>query len=292
MTVDTHSFGDSSLSATVAAKGAELERLHVEGPDGRPLLWNAGPAWPRHAPVLFPIVGRLPEDRAELDGAPVHLTQHGFARDRVFRWLERTETGCMLELADDAETRALFPRAFSLRIRYTIENGALSVRYIVRNPDAERTLPASLGAHPAFCWPQQPGASREGHRLVFSREETGPLRRVTGGLLDPALFPNPVEGRTLVLADALFEADALIFAPVASGGVRFLDQSGRGIEVSWDGFPDLGVWTKPGAGFLCIEPWHGTAAPEGFDGNFATKSGLFHLPPGGSFHAGWTVRPV
>jgi galactose mutarotase-like enzyme len=41
------------------------------------------------------------------------------------------------------------------------------------------------------------------------------------------------------------------------------------------------LWSKPGADFLCIEPWYGYASPVNFDGPFATKPGLLLIPPGG-----------
>jgi galactose mutarotase-like enzyme len=42
----------------------------------------------------------------------------------------------------------------------------------------------------------------------------------------------------------------------------------------------LGLWTKPGAPFVCIEPWHGITDPAGFAGDFLQKPGVFVLPPG------------
>ena len=63
------------------------------------MLWQAGPVWPRHAPVLFPIVGRLKDDRLRHQGKSYHLPQHGFARDRRFAWLNRSATACRLRAA-------------------------------------------------------------------------------------------------------------------------------------------------------------------------------------------------
>src|ERR1700745_1123583 len=100
----------SGIAATIKAEGAELCSL----PDaaGREFLWQAAPVWPRHAPVLFPIVGRLKNDTLRHGGKTYRLTQHGFARDRRFAWLNRTASGCRLVLHEDAETRAMYPFAF------------------------------------------------------------------------------------------------------------------------------------------------------------------------------------
>jgi len=61
--------------------------------------------------------------------------------------------------------------------------------------------------------------------------------------------------------------------------------------MSWEGFEQLGVWSKPaGADFLCIEPWHGYASPEGFTGDLPEKPGMMLLPPGTQRELQWTVR--
>ncbi|EHH69172.1 aldose 1-epimerase family protein [Gluconobacter morbifer] len=284
-----HDFGTGALRASVRAQGAELVALKH---DGRDLLWNAGPAWPRHSPVLFPIIGKLPGNRSTLNGQPVHLTQHGFARDRLFRWLEQTPDGCTLELVDDPESRHLFPAAFRLRLHYRIEGNRLIVSYELHNPADNATLHASLGAHPAFVWPLEAGVARDEHRLVFDEAEPEPIRRLGPDGLLKQDFPTPVQGRTLPLSDPLFENDAIIMDHPHSQGVSFLTPDETGLHVTWQGFRELGIWTKPGAEFLCIEPWYGFATPEGFVGDFSEKPGLLHLGPGKSWSAEWTVEPV
>jgi len=291
MTDERHSFGTGMLMATVTAKGAELVALH-DVMAGRDLLWGAGAAWPRHSPVLFPIVGRLPGDAAVLDGRPVHVTQHGFARDREFRWVSRDAEGCVLELCDDAETRAAFPQAFRLRLAYRIEGGRLTVSYTLHNPDGSAVLHASLGAHPAFAWPLREGVAKTEHRLVFARDEPAAIRRIEGGLLLPEGFATPVEGRVLALDESLFVADAIIMEAPESRSVDYVTPAGDGLRVAWGGFRELGLWMKPGAAFLCIEPWHGYATPVGFAGDFAGKPGLLHLEPGQDWGAFWSVEMI
>ena len=286
MTDDTHTFGDGRLAASVRAHGAELSALRAQGRD---LLWSGHDPWRRHSPVLFPIVGRLVEDTAWVDGKPYRMTQHGFARDCMFRWLERDETGCRLELVDTPATRALYPFAFSLVIEYRIEHGVLSVRYCVTNPDETRVLPASLGAHPAFVWPLVPDVAKGRHVIEFDQPEPAPVRRLEGGLLLPEPFPTPVQGRVLHLDDSLFAADALILDQVASQALTYRIPGGPGLRLAWEGFPQLGIWMKPGADFLCIEPWYGMASPVGFSGEFSTRPGVFHLQPGQEWRAAWQV---
>ena len=78
------------LIANVHELSVELGSLRDAG--GRELLWQAGPAWPWHAPNLLPIVGWLRDDRLRHDGKEYQLTQHGFARDRCFTLLTRQKT--------------------------------------------------------------------------------------------------------------------------------------------------------------------------------------------------------
>jgi len=142
-------------------------------------------------------------------------------------------------------------------------------------------LPASIGGHPAFNWPLLPELPKEAYALTFSHEETAPIRRITDGLMRRKPEPNPIQGRTLKLAESLFDDDAIILDRLASKSVRFAADRGPSIEMSWDGFPQLGVWSKPGgAPFLCIEPWRGYASPAGFDGEFSDKPGLMHIADG------------
>ena len=282
-----HPFGDGGLRAVVSAAGAEPRSITV---NERELLWQAGPQWPRHAPVLFPIVGRLERDTLLHDGVRRRMTQHGFARDRLFRFIARDAGSCRLLLADDAQSRAIYPFAFRLEIEYALEGGTLSVRSTISNPSAT-TLPASIGAHPAFLWPLGPGAAPEAHEIVFETDETGPVRRLQGGLLRPEAQPNPIRGRRLALHGGLFADDALILEAPASRSLRYGVPGGAGLRIGWTGYRQLGLWSKPGAAFLCIEPWAGLASPVGFQGEFRTKPDLLGIDPGGSASFTWTVTP-
>ncbi|MBP2315627.1 aldose 1-epimerase family protein [Azospirillum soli] len=275
--MDRHEITNGRLSAAIKADGAEL--CSLRDTQGRELLWQAGPAWPRHAPVLFPIVGRLKDDRLRHAGRDYRLTQHGFARDRRFAWEEQGPAACRLSLTDDDWTRERYPFAFRFEMAYALEGDSLTVRHRLSNPGTE-ALPASIGGHPAFRWPLIGGLPKTAHELVFETDEPAPIRRVTGGLLTPDHHPTPIRGRRLPLDEGLFADDAVILDQPASRSVRYTAPGAPAIEVSWDGFEQLGVWSKAGGDFLCIEPWHGHASPTDFDGPFTDKPGLLHLVPG------------
>lgn len=268
---------NGTLSAEVKADGAEL--CSLRDASGAEVLWQAGPIWPRHAPVLFPIVGRLKDDTLRHEGRAHRLTQHGFARDKRFAWLNRSATACRLVLHEDAETRAAYPFAFRLEIAYALDDDAIEQRFTVTNP-GRGVLPASLGAHPAFAWPLADGVEKTAHALEFAEPEPAPVRRLSDGLLQAQSEPTPIAGRTLALEPALFAADAVILPDPASRSARYTAPDAPAIEVAWQGFRQLGLWSRAQGDFLCIEPWHGTASPADFDGEFRDKPGLMLIPPG------------
>lgn len=265
------------ISATIVAQGAEL--VSLQNTEGFEFLWQAGPAWRRHSPVLFPIVGRLKGDQLRHRGQVYPLTQHGFARDKRFDWAERGPRSCTLVLTDDADSRAHYPFAFRLAVTYTLERQQLGITFEITNTGDE-PLPASIGAHPAFNWPLLPDLAKEAYRLDFANAEPAPIRRLKDGLLLATALPTPVEGKVLALSERLFDDDAVILDQPASTSVRYAADHGPAIEVSWQGFQELGIWSKPGgAPFLCIEPWHGIASPVDFDGEFTDKPGIMLIAP-------------
>ena len=274
---DRHDFGSEQLAAAVTAQGAELSLLR--NATGLDYLWPASPPWTRHAPVLFPIVGRLRDDTLTHDGHSYRMTQHGFARDRRFTWVDRSPSGCVLALTDDAQTRAMYPFGFRFEVAYAVHGATLAITYTIVNT-GDAVLPASMGAHPAFRWPLVPGTPKEAYALTFDADEPAPMRGVANGLLTDTLRPSPVQGRRLALTPGLFEDDALILPQPASRSVRFAAGDGPALTVSWEGFAELGIWSRPDADFLCIEPWCGMASPAGFAGDFVDKPLIALIPQG------------
>jgi galactose mutarotase-like enzyme len=285
---NNHTLRSGAIAATIKADGAEL--CSLKNADGLELLWQAGPEWPRHSPVLFPIVGRVKNDEYRHRGKPYPMKQHGFARDFRFDWVEQSATSCKLALVDNEKTRAIYPFAFRLEISYAVENADLTIGFDIIN-SGDENLPASVGAHPGFNWPLLPGLAKEAYALIFPDEEPAPIRRLEGGLLRARPEPSPIHGKTLALAEHLFADDAIIMDSVASTSVRYAADRGPSIDVSWQGFRELGVWSKPtGAPFVCIEPWHGYVSPAEFDGEFTDKPGLMHIAPGETRTLSYRVR--
>lgn len=275
-----------ALSAEIAPLGAELQSLCDA--EGNPLQWDGDPAvWAGRAPILFPIVGMLEGERYRYAGRSYALPKHGFARRSTFDVVSHDDGGATLRLSPSAGTRAAYPFEFQLDVAYRLAGAELTIVATVAN-HGDDAMPASLGFHPALRWPLPYGKPRADHRIRFEYDEPGPIRRIDAdGHLTPDALPTPVVGDVLALSDALFVDDAVIFDRLKSRKVAYGAATGPTIEFRFDDFPMLGVWTKVGGGFICIEPWQGIADPVGFDGDITTKPGIVMIAPGQS--RAWTM---
>jgi galactose mutarotase-like enzyme len=279
------------LRAQVSAEGAELIRLQDER--GHDWLWNGDPAfWTGRSPLLFPIIGRVRNDRIRLNGSDYELPRHGFARTSRFEVKEASSSQCLFRLCSSEATLQRYPFPFQLDVTYAVEGSTLSIAAAVINTGSSG-LPVSFGFHPAFRWPLPYDAPRDAHEIRFEHEETAPVRRPLEGLLRHETEPSPVQGRTLALRDSLFEADALVFDRLRSRSVEYGARGNASLRVDFPDMPHLGIWTKPGAGFICIEPWQGHADPQDFTGDFSDKPGIVLIQPGETRHfaIAITVKP-
>jgi galactose mutarotase-like enzyme len=269
------------LSAEIDATGAQLWSLKDR--EGRDLLWKGdAKVWASRAPLLFPIVGTLAGGHYRLGSKPFALSRHGFARGKPFQLVSHTSSKAVFRLVSDDSTLAVYPFAFELDVSFELQAATLGVTASVRNTGRE-TLFASIGFHPAFQWPLPYGEERAAHFIEFERDEPAPVRRIdSDGLLTSELHPTPVVQRRLPLADDLFRNDVLIFDEFASGSVSYGAPRGPRIEVRFPDATYLGLWTKPGAEFICIEPWQGVSDPAGFAGQLHEKPGIFSVAPGSS----------
>lgn len=282
----------ADLTARINPLGAELWSLTDW--QGREWMTDADPAfWTGHAPLLFPIVGALNGGTYRLGDTTYVLPKHGFARTSRFECTTPSEADAGFRLSDSAATRAVYPFAFNLEMWFRLVGRSLHMTATVSNPGAE-PLPFSFGFHPAFAWPLPGGADKPAHRIVFAEAEPQPIRRIdpASGLLLPEPFETPVEGRTLAPDAALFEADALIWGALQSRSLTFGVPAGPALDIDFPDTPMLGIWQKPGANYLCIEPWQGIADPLGYAGDLRDKPGVVMLPPGGqrSFRMTVTLR--
>lgn len=264
------------LTARIREMGAELCSVRIEK-TGEELLWQGDPAvWKGQAPLLFPIVGALKDGHYRWRGRDYALGRHGFARQSKFTVAGSTQTEAVLTLTDNETTRAGYPFAFSLAAAYRLSAGGLEMAYTVRNPGAE-PLPFSIGAHPGFC-------CRMGDTLRFQCAEKPETRLLDAqGTLMRQTAAIPMQGERLTITPELFLHDALIFDSPRSREATLEKAEGADITVRWGDAPLLGVWAKPGAPYVCIEPWQGRCDDADASGELADKPFLCWLSPGESF---------
>jgi len=268
----------AELSVKIHPKGAELQSL-FSLKHQLELLWQADASfWPRHAPVLFPIVGRLRNDNLRYKGKSYPLGQHGFARDKQFELIHHSGSYVQFSLISDEDTLRIYPFRFELVVEYYLRDNKLTTSYVIRN-NHDDILPFSIGGHPAFNWPLNPAIEKSSHYVKFSSDESQDIRQLNSGLMSITGLPCPIENQHLSLQETLFNNDALIFDRLKSRRVSFHATEDFAIHMSFEDFPHFGLWTKPSANFLCLEPWSGYASPIDFDGEFEDKPGVRILPP-------------
>lgn len=276
---DLVEIASSDLTAAINPFGAEL--THLRDRQRRELMSAADPAfWPHYAPILFPVIGVTNGGVIRVDGREYQMPKHGFARHSTFDLVRRERDRAVFRLNDSEATRAHYPFVFRLEVDFSLYQTKLTVEARISNR-GETPMPAQFGFHPALAWPQPFGELREDHQIIFDTDEPEQLLRIAAdGLIAPEKRDNPLEGRRLRLADGLFTDDALVWDPVHSQQVRYGAGQGPSIRLAFPDTPRLGIWTKPGASFICIEPWHGLADPQGFTGELRDKPGGFIVQPG------------
>lgn len=290
--LSTLTLENAYAKASFKSKGAELcSFIHKE--NYKEYIWPADPKiWSRHAPVLFPIVGKLNNDTYEYNGQHYHLPQHGFARDMEFEVESSTSDELKFSLGYSEETLSRYPFKFRFVIGYRLKATTLTISYEVYNEDEQEPLYFSVGAHPAFRCPLSEKEELEDYYLEFNEKEV--LQRY---LLDKGAFNGDKEmvmdeTNTLPLSYSLFEKDAIVFKQFKSNEIILKsNKSPHGVKMSFPGFPYLGIWTKgEGATFICLEPWYGLADAKSASGKLIEKEGIMNLNANEEFDCQYQIE--
>ncbi|MBC7861453.1 MAG: aldose 1-epimerase family protein, partial [Bacteroidia bacterium] len=240
-------------------------------------LWQAEKeTWPRHAPNLFPIVGKLKNGSYSFEGKKYELPQHGFARDLNFELISSSQTSAVFELCANEETLKVFPFHFSFKISYSLLGDKLRTNYSVFNPFHE-PLYFSLGAHPGFSCQVKNAVGLEDFFIEFENEETTKRFFVEEGLISPETENFKTENKKFFLKKEIFAKDALVFKDLSSHSLKLLNtKNTHGIKMEWSPeFSYFGIWTKPNCDkFICLEPWTGIADSTNTSGNLIEKEGI------------------
>lgn len=287
-----HTISNSTLNLSVQQTGAEICSIQSVK-SGKEYIWQADPdVWGSYAPVLFPIVGALKENCYTFDGKRYSMPKHGFIRysDKL-EATNNTSDRIVFKLKSDAETLAMYPFEFEFIITYQLLGNRINIMHKVINTDVKEML-FSLGGHPAFRCPVNTNEIFDDYFIEFEASEKASSHRLTdGGLVSDKTFLVLDNTDILPLKHSLFEKDAMIFKKLKSRKVRLRShRSDQYITLRFSDFNFLGIWTKPHAPFVCLEPWLGITDSVNTDGNLKNKEAMIKLPVGQSFMAQYSIE--
>lgn len=281
------------FTATINEVGAELTHL-VDQASHRDLIWN-NDLWPKHAPVLFPAIGRSNEDSYLIDGQRYEMPQHGFVSGETFMIVDQTPTAVTLSLTANAATRVYYPFDFELQVTFTLVATGLYLTFSVQN-HGQQDLSYSLGSHPAFNVPFEAGEAFTDYELVLDPAPTD-LQQ-----FEIVKTPNPYRGGkelpvttdkgVIKLNYPMFDAGLIILkAPNLAHLTLQSTKSKHSISLNLDDFDYVTLWTKEGAQapFLCLEPFNGLPDVAGDLRELATKEGNHHVAVGQSETMAYTI---
>lgn len=282
---------NQELVIAVADHGAELCSIVR---NGREYLWQADPAfWARHSPVLFPIVGRVWQNKYRVDGVEYSLPQHGFARDMEFALIGETESELRYRLESSEETLAKYPYPFVLDIVYRLSGNRIEVIWEVKNP-ADSPMYFQIGAHPAFNYKDFDATADERGYFAFDNQKLhyvipSPL----GGVASEQYVLSLDEEGLLPINIHTFDCDTYMFEESQLKRVSLLDKAKRPyVTVEFD-TPLVALWSPakphPDCPFVCIEPWYGRADATGYEGEFKDRGYMQCLAPGETFVGGYSM---
>lgn len=266
--------------------GAEV--ISVINNIGVEFMWQANPQiWPRTAPVLFPIVGKLCNNQYHINEQTYQLGQHGFARDLMFNVISHNNDKAVFELTHTNETLKIYPFKFTFQITYTLNQNNLNCQYVVCNL-SPTPMPFNIGAHPGFALPDE---NLSNYQVLFECDEKPERHLLSNGLFNGTTQVIPIENKTLNLHVNLFDDDAIVMKNIASSWVNLKHtKSPWQIAILFKGFNSLGIWTKQQCQqFVCIEPWIGYADNVEGNGSFFNKPDIIVLQESQTFAVDYTI---
>ena len=276
---------NDSLIVGVKDFGCEIATIKSKK-TGYEFMWQGNPdIWGGQAPILFPIVGRLIDDKYTLSGTDYEMPKHGFARKMPWEFIGADGASMSFRLSDTAETRTIYPFEFDLTVTYTLDGNTLKVSHDIYNK-ADNVMYFSIGAHPAFnC--------AIGDVLTFDSDETLYTEKIdlvkSLRLPDKTLVLN--NEKNIVITEDIFNEDALILSKIKSKNITLnISEGNRKIVFNLGGAPYLGIWAKPGAPYVCIEPWYGVNDSQKKKADISQKDAINTVNAKETFNFTWKAE--
>ena len=271
------------LTCEINDMGAELHSLKSKE-NGKEYIWyGLTEIWYGQSPILFPVIGQLNSDRYFLDGKEYSMPKHGLARKLPFKVAECGGAKAVFTLESNEETLKKYPFDFELTAEFKLEGKALKNTLSVINK-SDRTMYFSIGAHPGFnC--------KVGDTIEFEKEETICTERIDKtNLLDGIRYPFLNNEKSFTITKEIFEPDALILSGLKSKKLRL--KGDNEVEFTFGDAPVLGIWAKPGAPYVCIEPWHGINDSHEVVDDISKKRQIRSLEAGQRFDFPWKAEII
>lgn len=248
--------------------------------------------WKRHSPVLFPIVGKLKRNQSIINGKTYEIFQHGFARDLQFEPITKLDNFHSYVLKSNKATLSRYPFEFELYTTYRLDENKLTTIYKVINT-GETNMPFCIGGHPAFKIDKQKMETGDYYLEFDQEEEKIHFLYLVDGLIGTEYARNPMATKRIInLNGNTFKNDALIMKGIMSKKISLKDkvENKTLLTMNFEEFPYLAIWSKPGAPFICIEPWRGHSDTIKSSGIFTEKNDIVSLLPNQSFECKYTVE--
>ena len=282
---------NEDFKVSVKETGAELCSFKSLK-SGKEYIWQADPdIWASHAPNLFPIIGCLKDDAFIFKEREYNCPKHGFIRNNSdVKIVDQTDNSLTFGMSYSNDTLKIYPFRFEFRIKYTLNENRLKVEHIITNHGDEEML-FSVGGHPGFTCPLNKNESYHDYYLEFDKPDVSQTWQVQmNGLIAKDTLPVFDKPGIINLYSHIFDNDALVFKDLNSRKVSLKSRkSNQVLTVGFEDFPYLGIWAKPDAPYVCIEPWLGIADSADTDRNFETKEGVLKLQPKGAFTASYFI---
>ena len=280
---------NDALTCEIALRGAELRSLRdVASKDE--FIWQRNPTFlSASAPILFPVIGCFNNGGYLLNGRFHEIPKHGFARNMNFLLVASNEASATFQLTDTDSTFVAYPYAFALEVMFTLHERTLAVDYRLVNR-SDRMMFFALGSHPAFNLPVKLGPL-EDWSIQFETVEKPICHRFAENQLSSVPEPYEFEaGNRIVLTGETFVRDALIFKGIRSHYLQIVHREhGVRLRFNTGGAPTLGIWAKPGAPYVCLEPWYGFDDSSEINADMRQKPDMLSLAAGESFATGYSI---
>ncbi len=274
---------NENLTCEINEMGAELHSLKSKS-NNKEYIWQGNPdIWYGQAPILFPVIGQLNSDRYYLKGIEYHLPKHGFARKMLFENIFCEGNKAVFLLKNNSQTMKMFPFEFELYAEFVLEGNSVINTLTVKNKSVNKMY-FSIGAHPAFnC--------KVGDIIELETAETVCTERIdkTNMLIDQK-FPCLDNESRIIITKEIFEPDALILSGLKSKKLKLKGENE--IEFTFGDCPVLGIWAKPGAPYVCIEPWYGINDRHEPVDDISEKREIRALDAGNIFEFSWKAEVI